>query len=95
MVRVALAIAALIVVIAIFCAIDALMIDRSRIRALPRWVWVLLIVLLPALGSVLWMLVGRGKLAKSVAPDDDPEFLAQLKKRLSDDQGTNGKDTGV
>lgn len=85
MVRIWLAIVALVVVLTVFCAIDALMLDRLRIRGLPRWAWLLIIVLLPLFGSVLWLTVGRARLPRTIAPDDDPEFLAELKKLLDEE----------
>lgn len=33
--------------------------DRSRIRHLPRYLWVLLIVLVPLVGAGAWFLAGR------------------------------------
>lgn len=93
MVRVGLAIAAIVVVVGVFCAIDALMIDRARVRALPRWVWLLVIVLLPALGPLLWLTVGRARIARVAAPDDDPAFLAELSKLLDEEhrKGSEGQ----
>ena len=54
-------------------------------RALPRWLWLIVIVVAPVLGPAAWFVVGRtlGRRAGSVvgAPDDDPRFL----RKLSDD----------
>lgn len=84
MVRFWLVLVALVVVVTVFCAVDALMLDRLRIRGLPRWAWVLVVLLVPVVGSVLWLTVGRGRTRRTVAPDDDPEFLAELKKLLDE-----------
>jgi hypothetical protein len=79
------------VVLTVFAIVDIAVVDRSRIRALPRVVWVL-IALLPVLGPVLWFFVGRIRSSElgaapaappaawsgPVAPDDDPDFLGRL-----------------
>ena len=89
MVRLWLVLIAVLVVITIFCAVDALMLDRLRVRGLPRWAWVLVVLLIPVVGPVLWLTVGRGRVPRTIAPDDDPEFLAELKKLL-DENGSDG-----
>ncbi|MHA7984983.1 PLD nuclease N-terminal domain-containing protein [Rathayibacter sp. CAU 1779] len=39
--------------------IDAIRLDDSRIKFLPKVAWVLLIIFLPLIGSVLWFALGR------------------------------------
>jgi hypothetical protein len=44
-------------------------------------VWILIVVLIPVLGGLLWLVVGRTRrsaIAARRAPDDDPEFLGRL-----------------
>lgn len=65
---------------AIYAAVDCLLTERQRVRGLPRLLWVLVIVVLPVIGGVLWFLIGRGRTAPAAprrvtGPDDDPEFL--------------------
>ena len=50
--------------------------DESRIRRLPKPAWILLIVLLPFLGPIAWLLVGRPSLAveQATAAADFAEF---------------------
>lgn len=91
-------------VILVFCLIDAIMADDSRIRNLPKWGWILLIIVIPLVGGIAWLAVGRPVNApprnasppsptgypdrpaprRPRAPDDDPEFLASLKKSNSE-----------
>ncbi|MEJ3405432.1 PLD nuclease N-terminal domain-containing protein [Rathayibacter sp. YIM 133350] len=70
------------VVFMIYTLIDCALFDRSRIRGLPRAVWILVILFVPLIGGVLWLVVGRGRndpqRARPLAPDDDPAFLGQL-----------------
>ncbi|MEO3777113.1 PLD nuclease N-terminal domain-containing protein [Micromonospora sp. B11E3] len=47
------------IVLAVSALISCLSADEDRIRALPRIVWVLVILLFPLLGSIAWFLAGR------------------------------------
>ena len=72
---------------------DVLSTPGHRFQSLSKGVW-LLVALLPVVGGVLWLAVGRPRRSRSgdsvvrltrrdrtVAPDDDPEFLRQLEDR--------------
>jgi hypothetical protein len=69
----------------VYCLIEAAQTDTAQLR-LPKPVWLLLILLLPVLGALAWLLVGRprhgadvsGQQRRPVAPDDDPDFLRKL-----------------
>ncbi|MGO4689927.1 PLD nuclease N-terminal domain-containing protein [Glaciibacter sp. 2TAF33] len=74
-----------VVILTIYTLVECAMFDRGRIRGLPRWVWLFVIVLVPVIGPLLWLVVGRGRretpglrASRSFAPDDDPDFLKQL-----------------
>jgi len=43
----------------VFCLIDCVQSDEHRIRNLPKWVWIVLIILLPIVGCVVWLVAGR------------------------------------
>ena len=43
----------------VFCLIDCVQSDEHRIRNLPKWAWVVVIILLPILGAVIWLFAGR------------------------------------
>jgi hypothetical protein len=49
----------ILVAVMVFTIVDLVTIDSSRIRGLPRWAWVILAIILPLVGSVLWFMVGR------------------------------------
>jgi hypothetical protein len=72
------------VILTVYTLVDCAVFDRKRIRGLPRWVWIFVIVLVPLIGPLLWLLVGHGRATttprslRSVAPDDDIEFLRGL-----------------
>lgn len=81
------------IALAIFCLIDLGMTrGGEEVRILPRWAWVLIILLFPILGPVAWLFAGRPKsetpqrnlphsAGAPLAPDDDPAFLADLERR--------------
>jgi hypothetical protein len=67
-------------VLTVFAIVDCALTERARVRALPKAVWILVALLLPVIGPLLWLLVGRGTAQQRPArrpmgPDDDPEFL--------------------
>ncbi len=96
------------VALLVFGLIDCVMADQARIRNLPRWAWILLIVIVPFVGVIAWLLAGRPQRAarrtppvppgptpsgptwerppylRPAAPDDDPEFIARLKRTNAD-----------
>lgn len=87
MVRLGLILAFLYLILMVFTFIDCLRTEPTRVRALPKLVWAVLIVVLPLIGSILWYAFGKERSlerpARSggrgpVAPDDDPAFLRRL-----------------
>jgi len=54
-------------------------------RLMPRWTWLIVILLLPAVGPGAWFLLGRGSredAARASAPDDDSRFLREIGDEL-------------
>jgi len=43
----------------VFCIVDVLTSDAAEVKFLPKWVWVLGVVLLFTLGALLWLFIGR------------------------------------
>lgn len=66
----------------VFTIVDCAVQPPIRHRGVSKPVWILIVVLLPVLGGVLWLAVGRMRRsvygAKVSAPDDDPEFLGRI-----------------
>jgi hypothetical protein len=86
------------VVLFVACLVDAVQTPAEQTRNLPRWTWILLIVLVPFAGPIAWLFAGRPRRRdaapqavwptrdfaaqpRTIAPDDDPEFLRTLKKQ--------------
>ena len=75
--------------VTIYALIDCARADESQVKNLPKWGWLLIIILLgPALfaiGPVSYLVAGRNKPKRGKAPkrriippDDDPDFLRKL-----------------
>ncbi len=71
----------------IYFVIDVARTPRGETRTLPKYVWLLLVVLIPLLGGLLWLALGRvwpapgsrfGRRRGPLAPDDDPTFLKHI-----------------
>lgn len=43
----------------VFCLVDAIGAQSSRVRNLPKVAWILLILFFPLVGSVAWLVAGR------------------------------------
>jgi hypothetical protein len=73
-----------VVAITVYTLIDCAWLPRQRIRALPRAVWLLLVLILPLIGAALWYVLGRAPASAGTAdgryrgPDDDPDFLGTV-----------------
>ena len=91
MVRLWFALGVVVVVLTVYTLVDCALLQRPRVRGLPRWVWMFVIVLIPVIGPVLWLVIGRGrastgKIVRSLAPDDDIDFLKGLDRAKSDQE---------
>ena len=76
----------IIVLLGVYIAsvIDVIRTPSAESRRLPRFVWLILVIVLPVIGGALWWLLGRvwpqrGRRRKHISsPDDDAKFLRQL-----------------
>jgi len=59
MARALLLVALAVVLITVFTVIDCALTERYRVRALPRLLWLLIIVVVPVVGPFLWWTAGR------------------------------------
>lgn len=65
----------------VFTIVDCAVQPATRHRGVSKPIWLLIVILLPVLGGILWFIVGRTRAsvqARRRAPDDDPEFLGQI-----------------
>lgn len=79
--------AILLIALYIYFAIEVLTTPKQSVRTLPKAVWLVVVLLIPVVGGVLWFFAGRprrgrgprfGGRRRTVAPDDDPNFLRRL-----------------
>lgn len=75
----------------IFVTVFAASADKQSVRVLPKPAWILLCLFVPIVGGLLYLSIGRplsdptskpASRTRSVAPDDDPQFLRDLERRL-------------
>lgn len=95
MTRLAVATIAFLVVFTVFTTVFAASANKQEVRLLPKWAWILLCLLVPFFGGLLYLMVGRplrtgpaapkGK-KRVIAPDDDPTFLRDLSNKLRKDE---------
>lgn len=80
MARVSLAILLIGLVVEVAALVSCALTPERQVRALPKPLWLLVILLFPLVGAVLWFGFGRDRRApvRRTAPDDDPEFLRSL-----------------
>lgn len=68
-------------VFTIFAVVDCSLTERFRVRALPKPLWLLIVLLLPVIGPLLWFLIGRAPTrwagGRRLPPDDDPDFFGR------------------
>lgn len=87
MVRLFIFLAAVALVLLILALISSL--AAERVRNMPRFAWVLLILLIPIGGPIAWFLAGRPvdpnrrPTRRPSAPDDDPDFLRSMDSEQS------------
>jgi hypothetical protein len=72
--------------IQLYGLIDCAQREDHEVRSLPRWGWILIILFVPTIGSIAYLVAGRPKRPgnggrkpkRTIAPDDDPDFLLGL-----------------
>ncbi|GAB3450473.1 PLD nuclease N-terminal domain-containing protein [Phycicoccus ginsengisoli] len=77
------------IALTIYAAVDCVQTDERRVRNLPKLIWLLVVLVFPIVGPVVWFIAGRplrgpnsaGRIERPQAPrgpDDDPDFLRRL-----------------
>lgn len=90
--RLIIAVVVIAVVVTVYAVVDCAMSDGSKSRVFRKPTWLVVILLVPVVGPLLWILVGRGVLLKPApaeappsAPDDDETFLRSIGIEASHD----------
>lgn len=80
----------------LYSLFDVITTPEDEVRNVPKTLWVLVVILVPVVGGLLWLLVGRplasgtprhrpNPAAPPKGPEDDPEFLRELNRRMRDE----------
>ncbi|WP_435527441.1 PLD nuclease N-terminal domain-containing protein [Microbacterium aurantiacum] len=65
----------------VYSIVDCALQPPTRHRGVSKPMWILIVVIIPVLGGILWFVVGRTRPSAarpSRAPDDDPDFLGKI-----------------
>jgi hypothetical protein len=80
----------------IFCILDVISTDEVLCRHLPKYFWLFIVIILPDVGSIAWLLLGRPVGAgfrlgsqvgvykrprRVIGPEDSPDFIASMERR--------------
>ena len=74
----------------VYALVDLFVTQATRVRAFPKPVWIAVIVVLPLLGPILWLFVGKNrrmpKQTTPMFPDDDMGFLGRIDRESAEDR---------
>jgi hypothetical protein len=56
------------VALTIFALADCIQTSDDQVRGIPRWGWIILVVLVPWIGPITWLLVGKDRFLRSDEP---------------------------
>lgn len=87
MLRVVVVVAVLVVFV--YGLVDVIRTDPRQTKGISKPAWIVVQIVLPVIGAVLWFLIGRPRgtapvrtnYSHPIAPDDDPDFLRNLELR--------------
>lgn len=48
----------------VFCLVDVIGSRDDRVRNLPKWAWIVLVLFFPLVGSIAWLIAGRPEKAR-------------------------------
>jgi hypothetical protein len=79
----------------LYVLVEVLTTDEADVRSLSKFTWILIVLLTFWIGAILWSLFGRPRRGGAPlhdrpsppprGPDDDPDFLQNLDRRLRGD----------
>jgi hypothetical protein len=78
-----------VLVVFVYGLVDVIRTDARLTKGISKPAWIVVQILLPVVGAVLWFIIGRPRgtgaapasYSHPLAPDDDPEFLRNLEVR--------------
>ncbi|KNY06294.1 MULTISPECIES: PLDc N-terminal domain-containing protein [unclassified Microbacterium] len=87
----------LVVALMVFALVDIIRRDDAQVRFLPKLAWIIIVILLPLIGSILWFTIGREyseaglriprmRAAAPTAPPADPRPARPVDARSTEEQ---------
>ena len=77
----------LLIALWLYCIFDVIATDEILVRSLPKMAWLFIVIMLPDIGSIAWLALGRPQYAgwrpgdtegrptrRVVGPEDRPDF---------------------
>ena len=77
----------LLIALWIYCILDVIATEEFLMRGLPKMAWLIIVIILPDIGSIAWLALGRPQFAgwrpgdtegrktkRVVGPEDRPDF---------------------
>ena len=71
-----------VVMLTIYCVVELAQTKGARVRAMPRWLWLFVVICVPVVGPLAWLFSGRPSSRsrpRPLAPDEDGDFLRGLR----------------
>ena len=71
-----------VVMLTVYCVVELAQTKGARVRTMPRWLWLFVVICVPVIGPFAWLLTGRPTSRprpRPLAPDDDDDFLRGLR----------------
>ncbi|TRZ84144.1 MAG: hypothetical protein D4R83_09350 [Streptomycetaceae bacterium] len=74
------------IIFTVYTIVDCAKTDASEIRNLPKWTWLVLIIVIGTIGTIAYWVAGRPRrpginpppTRRILPPDDDPDFLRNI-----------------
>lgn len=79
-----------VIALTVYALVDLFVTQANRVRSFPKPVWIALIVVLPLVGPLLWLFVGKTKRPTTqtgpMFPDDDQGFLGRIDRESAEER---------
>lgn len=87
----------LLIALWLYCIFDVIATEEILVRSLPKMAWLFIVIILPDVGSIAWLMLGRPQYAgwrpgdtegrpmrRVVGPEDRPDFSASSRSGPAD-----------
>ncbi len=78
----------------VYCILDVIAADESLVRNMPKLLWLIVVIIVPTVGAVAWLALGRPlkvglrpgdasyrRARPPIGPEDSPHFISRLDER--------------